>query len=125
MAQFSKHAKERTMAWMEREIHTVRMDKWEESLELAKQWQAYWNRIGGRPPERWYGSVYGAEEYGTFIVETEWESLAAREAQSAQKVDDPELKALHKELWAKTCEVYESVRRELYYVVPQGDAEGE
>jgi hypothetical protein len=59
-----------------------------------------------------------------FVVETEWESLAVREAHQMQKVDDPELEALNKELMAKVGEVYESVRRELYYVVPRGDDEG-
>jgi len=112
------------MAWMEREIHTVRMGKWDEGIELAKEWQAYWNRVGGRPPERWYRSFYGAENMSVFVVECEWESAAAMEAFNMQQVDDPELQAQRKELLAKSNEVYESIRREVYYVVPQGDAGG-
>jgi hypothetical protein len=116
-----KHAKEKTMAFIEREIHTVRIGKWDEAIVLAKRWQEWHRRRGRKVSERWCRSVYGANNLWVFVAETEWESLAALEAYALQEVDDPELKALQEELWAQLGEVYESIRREIYYVIPQED----
>jgi uncharacterized protein with GYD domain len=33
----------------------------DQAAELAKRYQEYHRRIGGRPPERWYRGVYGEE----------------------------------------------------------------
>jgi hypothetical protein len=105
---------------MERMIQRIKKGKWEEAIEFEKRFDALEARQGGIPAKRRYRCVYGAYDFDVFIWEREWEDLATLQ-QKYMEQDNPDLQPLWQELFDETEDIYESNRRELYWVVQVSD----
>jgi hypothetical protein len=100
------------MKIMERHVHAVYPGKWDELMKLEKKFDAVEKRYGF-PPKRSYQCISGSQIMGSFVIEREWDSLAALEVGFEKVMADPEWQALSVEMGA--CE--ENPLFELYLPV--------
>jgi len=95
---------------LQRSIHVVKRDKWDEFVALEKQIDALLIKAG-IPPRRRYQPMIGGLT-NIQVVEREWESLAALEA-SRPRWDDPELQRVQQQAMA----LIESSTHEVYQIL--------
>ena len=100
--------------FVERMTQRVKDGKWRELKELEKRYDTLEEQLGGFPPKRRYWSDFGGLDWGTFVWEREWESLAAMEAAEAKYWADPELAETMRKLGSEGREIFGSVKHELY-----------
>ena len=108
------------MAVVERLIFTVRAGKWGELWELEGRYDEV-EGCHGFPPKRRYQLLFGGGDVDTYVVEREWDSLAALEGAQDRGWGDPDWEALRGAYGA----VFEDERRELYTLLeppPDGTA---
>lgn len=101
---------------MERWIQRVKKGKWEEAMELEKQFSEM-EVDRGYPPKRWYRPIYGSADYYDLVWEREWEDLATLEKTNMEQ-PAPDVQAKIDKLMKRADDVYESTHLELYWVVP-------
>ena len=85
------------MKVMERHVHAVYPGKWADLMKLEKKFDTVESRYG-HPPKRSYQCMSGSHTLDTFVIEREWDSLAAAEAAWEKAMADPEWQTLASEL---------------------------
>jgi hypothetical protein len=101
------------MIVIERIIQQVRPDKWVELEAINKKYNIVESRLGF-PPKKRYQCFMGSHDSNTFIIERQWDSLAAMEATYEKTFADPE----HQALWKESTSIIKSEQWELYMPLP-------
>lgn len=81
------------MRFMQRIIHKVYHDKWDQVPALLEKYDAVERRFD-TPPSSRYKSAIGLHDTDTLIVERQFESFAAFEEWAEKVVADPEWQAV-------------------------------
>jgi len=82
------------MAFLERVVERVAVNKWDVVKALEKEWDALEAKLDGFPKKRRLQGFAGPYGWDYFVFEREWESLAAYEAAYDRLWKAPEVKAL-------------------------------
>jgi hypothetical protein len=101
------------MIVIERMTQTIRNGKLAELEALDKKYDPVESRLGF-PPKKRYRCLAGSQSWNTFVIERQWESMAALETTYERAMADPEHQALNQEANA----VIKSVQVELYGLMP-------
>jgi len=99
------------MAILQRIVHRIARDKWDEVMEWERKYEAIESRYGF-PPSRYYRALLGPYDTDTLIVEREWESWAAWD-EAGTVLADPERQKLE----AEAASVFLTTRYEAYMVL--------
>lgn len=99
--------------FVERMVQVINPGKWGELEDLEKRYNALESKYGF-PPKRRMRAIFGGLTVNTLIVEREWDSMAALETATMQRMVDPNYPALD----AAANEVIESVTWEIYMSLP-------
>jgi len=91
----------------ERHIKKVRPGKWSEIPQREEEFDAIERKLGF-PPKRHYRYLSGTQDYGTLVMERDWESFAAMESAYDRAMADPQWQALG------SSDLYESRLIEYY-----------
>jgi hypothetical protein len=85
------------MKVMERHVCEVFPGKWAELLKIEKKFDAVESKYGF-PPKKSYQCLSGRYPLDTFVIEREWESMAAMETGFEKAMADPAWQALGVEM---------------------------
>jgi len=101
------------MISIERMIMKAHPGKWAKVEVINKKYNAVESRLGF-PPKKRYECIMGSHDLGTFIVERQWDSIAAMEATYKKAYADTEYQALGNE----GTSIIKSTQIELYTPLP-------
>jgi len=97
---------------LQRVIHKVYPGKWDEFQELEAKFDAVQAKLG-IPPRKRYRRIYGKHSFYTYVIEREWPSLTAMEAQASEWARNTELRALQDQAY----DLIECTQYELYQIL--------
>ena len=101
------------MIVIERMIQRVRPGKWAELEEIDKRYDVAEGRLGF-PPKKRYQCIMGEHDYGTLIIERQWDSLAAMESTYEKASADPGYQVFSEEVNS----IVKSAQIEVYAPLP-------
>ena len=105
------------MAIRERVTHQIVHGKWDEMMEIEKNWDAIEEEIGGFPKRRRSQPMVGRDGSNVFIWEREYESLSQmEEAYGSYKAYKGDIDT--SELLARTNACIANRRTDVYQVLP-------
>jgi len=89
-----------------RETQKIHPGKWADIMKLDKKYNAVEKRLGF-PSKKSFRSYFGSHDINTLVIEHEWASMAAFEADVEKANNDAEYRSLEKDFDAliESCQV--------------------